>query len=113
MTFIGEATAMGTSLELSAQGVHWHMSIRRGDGKSDPRFLAYNGKPVTAADVAQFIPQWSTLTWQSIADSMFSHSKSHAESSGYQITLSGTRSSSLSQEDVVAAFNQFMASCPS
>lgn len=111
MTFIGEATAMGTSLELSAHGVGWHMSIGRADGKSDPRFLASNGKPVTPADVAQFVPDWRTLVWRSVAESMFSHSKCHAESSAYQITLSGTRDSSLSPEDVIRAFEQYMASC--
>ncbi|MDT8390211.1 MAG: hypothetical protein RRC34_06855 [Lentisphaeria bacterium] len=111
MTFIGEATTMGTSLELSAQGAGWHMSIRRIDGKSDPRFLACNGKPMAAADVALFIPDWQRLTWRNIADSMFSRSKSHAEDSAYQITVSGARGSSMSQEDVSKAFEQFMASC--
>ena len=111
MTFIGEATAMGTSLELSALGVDWHMSICRLDGKSDPRFMAHNGKSVTAADLVKFIPNWSTLAWQHTPDSMFSHSKSHAEDSGYQITVSGTRASSMSQDDVVKAFEQFVASC--
>jgi len=111
MTFIGEATTMGTSLELSSPGVEWHMSIRRLDGKSDPRFMAYNRKSVTVADVAQFIPNWRLLTWQRTADSMFSHSKSHADDSAYQITVSGARGSSMSQDDVVKKFEQFMAAC--
>ena len=109
MTFIGEATAMGTSLELSAVGVEWHMSIRRLDGKSDPRFFACSGKRVAAADVAEFVPNWRTLAWQRIADSMFSQSKSHADGSVYQIVVSGARSSSISQDNVVTAFKQFMA----
>ncbi|MBN2560388.1 MAG: hypothetical protein JXQ75_05600 [Phycisphaerae bacterium] len=111
MEFIGEATAMGTSLELSARGVEWHMSIRRLDGRSDPRFLACSGKGVAAADVAQFIPNWRTLAWQRIADSMFSQSKSHTDDSAYQITVSGARGSSISQDDVVKGFKQFMACC--
>jgi hypothetical protein len=111
MAFRGEATVMGTSLELSAQGVDWHMSIRRADGESDPRFMACNGKLVAATDVAQFVPNWRTLPWRSIADSMFSHSKSRAEDSGYHITVSSVRGSSLSHEDVISAFEEFMASC--
>ena len=109
MAFEGEATATGTSLELSAQGIDWHMSIRRADGKSDPRFMACNGELVTAADVAQFVPNWRTLAWRSIADSMFSHSKSHAEDSAYQITVSGARDSATSHEAVIGAFEEFMA----
>ena len=108
--FKGEATVMGTSLELSTHGVTWHITIRRADGRSDARFMAYNGKPVTAEDVSKFIPDWRTLAWRAIEDSMFSRSKLHAESSDYQIDISGTRDSSLSHEAVIRAFEEFMAS---
>jgi hypothetical protein len=110
MVFKGEATVMGTSLELSTHGVEWHITIRRADGGNDGRFLAYNGKPVTAEDVSKFIPDWRTLAWRGVEDSMFSHSKSHAEASDYQIDISGTRDSSLSHEAVIGAFEEFMAS---
>lgn len=110
MVFIGEATAMGTSLELSADGAGWHMSIRRADARNDPRFMAYSGTAVTAADVAQFVPGWATLAWRRIADSMFSRSKSHAEDSLYQITVSCARDASLPHDAVIRGFEQFMAS---
>jgi len=110
MTFIGEATVMGTSLELSARGVEWHITIRRTDNRSDGRFVAYNGKPVTAEDVSEFIPDWSTLAWRRIEDSMFSRSKSHGEAPDYQIDISGTRDSPLSHEAVIMAFEHVCTS---
>jgi len=110
MVFTGEATVMGTSLELSSAGVEWHMSIQRPDVKSDPRFVEYPGKPVTAVDVATFLPNWRDLSWRHIAGSMFSNSKSCADGLTYGVVISARRTSSLSHEDVLAEFNAFMDS---
>ncbi len=110
MIFTGEATAMGTSLELSSADVDWNMSIRRPDDKNDPCFLAYQAKPVTAADVSEFLPNWRDLSWQHIAGSMFSNSKSCADDLTYNVIISARRESSLSHEDVIAEFQAFMDS---
>jgi len=110
MVLTGEATAMGTSLELSAAGADWHMSIRRADGKSDPCFAQYQGKPVTAEDVVAFLPNWRGLSWRNIAGSMFSNSKSCADDLTYNVVISARRTSSLSHEDVIAEFRAFMDS---
>lgn len=110
MVFTGEATVMGTSLKLSSAGVDWHMSIQRPDGKSDPRFMGYQGKPATVADVATFLPNWRDLSWQHIAGSMFSNSKSCADDLTYNVIISARRESSLSHEDVIAEFQAFMDS---
>ena len=110
MVFTGEATVTGTSLELSSAGVDWHMSIRRLDGKSDPRFMEYQGKSVTTTDVATFLPSWRDLSWQHIAGSMFSNSKSCADDLTYNVGISARRGSSLSHEDVIVEFKAFMDS---
>jgi hypothetical protein len=109
MTFIGEATVLGTSLEASAQGGAWHITIRRSDGRSDARFTEYNTKPVSAEAVSTFIPNWHSLVWRRIEDSMFSRGKSQAKAPDYQIAVAGTRDSSLSHEAVIGEFEQFMA----
>jgi len=109
MTFIGEATVLGTSLEASTHGGTWHITIRRADGRSDPRFTAYNAKPVSAEAVSTFIPNWRTLVWRPIEDSMFSRGKSQAEAPDYQIAVAGTRDSLLSHEAVMKEFEEFMA----
>ena len=109
MTFTGEATALGTSLEASAQGGAWHITIRRSDGRSDARFTAYNAKPVSAEAVGTFIPNWRTLVWRRIEDSMFARGKSQAEAPDYRIAVAGTRDSSLSHEAVIGEFEAFMA----
>jgi len=109
MTLIGEATVLGTSLEASTPGGKWHITIRRADGRSDARFTAFNAKPVSAEAVSTFIPNWRTLVWRRIEDSMFSRGKSHAEAPDYQIAVSCTRDSSLSHEAVIREFEKFMA----
>jgi len=111
MVFTGEATVMGTSLDLSSAGVDWQVSIRRRDGKSDPRFMEYQGKPVTDADVSKFLPHWRDFSWQHIAASMFSNGKSCADDAAYSVDISARRGSSLSHEDVMTAFKAFMDSC--
>ena len=109
MALVGEATVLGTSLEASAHGVTWHITIRRADGRSDARFTAYNAKPMSAEDVSKFIPNWRALVWRRIEDSMFSRGKSQAEAPDYQIAVAGTRDSLLSHEAVIGAFEEFMA----
>ena len=109
MTFIGEATVLGTSLEAVSPGGTWHITIRRADGRSDARFTAFNAKPVSAEAASTFIPNWRTLVWRRIEDSMFAHGKSQAEAPDYQIAVAGTRDSLLSHEAVMGEFEQFMA----
>jgi len=109
MTLIGEATVLGTSLEALTPGGTWHITIKRADGRSDARFTVYNAKPVSADAISTFIPNWRTLVWRRIEDSMFSRGKSHAEAPEYEIAVSCTRDSSLSHEAVIGEFEQFMA----
>ena len=107
--FKGEATVLGTSLEAGTPGGTWHITIKRADGRSDARFTAYNAKPVSGEAVSKFIPNWRTLVWRRIEDSMFSRGKSQAEAPDYQIAVSCTRDSSFSHEAVIGEFEQFMA----
>jgi hypothetical protein len=110
MEFIGDAAFTGTSLELSSRDAQWSLSIQGVDGKNDSSFMEHHGKPVTAADVAKFLPNWKDFVWQRIPDSMFSKSVSRAEDSIYEMHISATRDSSLSHDDVITAFEAFMAS---
>jgi hypothetical protein len=103
---------MGTSLALTSPEANWLLSISRLDGGSDPRFMTYQGTQVTAADVAStFLPNWEHLSWQQVADSMFSNSKSCAGDVAYTATISARRGSPLSHQDVIAEFEAFMSSC--
>ena len=108
MSMVGEATLMGTSLEVGAITVGWRLSIRRADRKSDPRFFRLNTKDVTAADVAEFVPNWRRLTWETVAESNFSHSTSRARDENYEVTISRSRSSELAHVEVRRAFVAFM-----
>ena len=110
MVFIGEATCMGISLALSSHDVHWSLSIRRVDEENDRQFMEYHGKSVTVQDVLKFLPHWKDFEWQRISDSMFSKSGSHAQDSIYELEISAARDSLLSHEDVIKAFEAFMAS---
>lgn len=113
MVFRGEATYMGMSLECATREAQWSLSIRGVDGNRTRQFLEYHERPVTAHDVVKFLPRWKDLTWQRIADSMFSRSVSRADDAIYTIELSATRNSTLSHDDVITAFEAFMtASAP-
>lgn len=113
MVFIGEATFMGTSLKLSSHDTQWSISIRGVNGKNDRQFMEYHEKSTTAQDVLTFLPHWKDLVWQRIPDSMFSKSVSRAEDLNYEIEVSATRDSLLSHEDVIKAFEAFMAATSS
>lgn len=108
MVFRGDATYMGTSLELSSRGVQWSLSIRGVDGNNDARFLKHDGKPVTAEDIVAFLPNWQTIVWQRLPDSMFSQSASHAADLAYELDIAAVRDSALSHDDVINAFEAFM-----
>jgi hypothetical protein len=84
------------------------MSIRKVDGSSDNGFSARHGQPIQNSDVARYIPNWRTLQWSNIRESMLSHSESYAKDGTYKINVAAPRDSNLSHQQVIQEFLKFM-----
>ena len=104
----GFATVMAGSLACSIENADWHFSIRRADGKTHGSFFDFHAKPVTAKDVASFIPNWENINWTEIKDSLLSKSESYATDNEFKINVQSTPDGSKSHQEVVTAFLDFM-----
>ena len=105
----GFATVMAGSLACSIADADWHFSIRRVDGKTHGAFFDFQGKDVSAADVAKFIPNFKTLQWTEIKDSfILSKSESYAKDVEFMVNVQSTENGSKNHKDVVEAFLAFM-----
>lgn len=107
MNLKGEVTLMGQSLVAAADD--WYLIIRRVNGKSDPKFNAHHEQQIAPSAIAAFVPNWKSLAWNEIRESIFSHAESYAKDAEYKINVVAKADRSpLSHEQVRAKFNEFM-----
>jgi hypothetical protein len=107
MNLKGEAMLMSQSLTAAAED--WYLSIRRVNGKSDPKFNAYHDQQIAPSAIATFVPNWKSLEWNEIRESMFSRAESYAKDAEYKVNVAArAEGSSLSHEQVRSKFIEFM-----
>lgn len=106
----GFATVMAGSLACSIDGADWHFSIRRVDDKTHGPFFDFHQKDVRPSDVATFVPNWESLTWSPLKDSMLGKSESVAKDTEFRINVLSNGSGGKTHEEVVQQFLAFMKS---
>lgn len=104
----GFATVMAGSLACSVTDADWHFSIRRVDWKTHGPFFNFHGKEVSASDVAKFIPNFKSLQWTEIKDSILGKSESYTKDQEFKVNVQSTEGGSKNHKQVVEAFLQFM-----
>ena len=95
-------------LAWSITDADWHFSIRRIDGRTHRPFIDFNGKEVSATDVAKFLPNWNSLQWTEIKDSMSVKSESYGIDDEFKVNVQSTEDGSKTHIEVVDAFLEFM-----
>lgn len=104
----GFATVMAGSLACSVADADWHFSIRRVDDKTHGPFFDFHEKEVSPSDVATFIPNFESLQWTEIKDSILGKSESYAKDQEFKVNVQSTEGGSKSHKVVVEAFLAFM-----
>ena len=104
----GFTTVMGGSLACSIKGEDWNFSIRRVDGTNHGPFYEFHNKEVSANDVAVFLPNWASLDWIEIKDSMLGKSESYAKDVEFKVNVQSSERSTKNHKEVVEAFMAFM-----
>lgn len=103
----GYVGPMGKYLLVSFDERDWHVMIRRIDNRSCDSFGQYHGRIVTNAEVEQFLSNWNSLVWKS---SSIAYSRGlTAHDGSFWVGLLTTESSSLSDEQIITEFKEFMA----
>jgi hypothetical protein len=95
-------------LACSITDADWRFSIRRIDGRTHRPFIDFNGKEVTASDVAKFLPNWNNLQWTEIKDSMSVKSESYGKDVEFKVNVQSTEDGSKTHREVIDAFLEFM-----
>ena len=116
--FKGWAGPMGGYLSISACDADWCIrieSIQR-DSSSRNQLAHFHDKPITREVIQQFIPGWRCLDWrqkeQNALSPLPSASYAKEENGLYSIEVSGNAVSSLTHEQVIQKFRDFMEDLP-
>ncbi len=108
MTTQAFATIVGNSLLCTIPETDWHFFIRRLDGEIHVPFSKFHKKQISPADVTQYIPNWKTLRWTRIKDSILGKHESYAKDVEFEINVYSTEKSPKKHQEVVEAFLEFM-----
>lgn len=106
----GFSTVMAGSLACSVPGADWHFSIRRIDGSAHSPFFNFHKKEVLPTDIAAYLPNWETLQWTEIKDSVFGKSESYAKDIEFKVNVQSAEGSAKNHKEVTEAFLAFMRS---
>lgn len=104
------ANVVGNSLLCTLPDADWHFFIRHLDGQTHVSFSAFHKKQISPANVAKFLPNWKTLRWTKIKDSILGKHESYAKDVEYEINVYSTQQSPKKHQDVIDAFLEFMRS---
>lgn len=111
MTTNAFATVVGNSLLCTVPDTDWHFFIRTLDGKTYVPFSTFHKKTISPADVAKnYLPNWKTLHWTRIKNSILGTHESYANDIEFEINVYTTESSPKKHEEVVETFLKFMCS---
>ena len=105
----GEVTIMGGSLAVPFPGRHWSLMLRQKDNLSHSGFFEHHRCEVTPGIIAEFLPHWRTLRWRPRARNLPGFVACSATDDEFWIGLLAGVGSSLTSEQMVGEFNQYMA----
>ncbi|MDD5755328.1 MAG: hypothetical protein PHN45_11330 [Methylococcales bacterium] len=104
------ATVVGNSLLCTLTGTDWHFFIRRLNGEVYVPFSKFHKKTISPTDVVQYLPNWKTLRWTRIKDSILGKHESYAKDVEFEVNVYTTELSPKKHQEVVEAFLEFMHS---
>jgi hypothetical protein len=107
-----QVVGIGNKLLCTVESADWHFFIRRLDGENYVPFSEFHKKEMTSADVAKFIPNWHTLRWIKIKNSMAGKSESYAKDAEFQVNVYSAEDSLKKHEEIVESFLTFMNQRP-
>lgn len=103
----GYVGPMGQYLSVSFDDRDWHVMIRHIHKESCDSFCQYAGRAVTSAELKQLLPNWASLVWKS---SSIAYSRGlTAHDGNFWVGLLTMESYSLSDEQILKEFKEFMA----
>ena len=102
------ANIVGNSLLCTLADADWLFFIRRLDGQTHVPFSMLYKKQISPANIATFIPNWKTLRWVKIKDSILGKHESYAKDVVFEINVYSTEHSPKKHQDVIDAFLEFM-----
>ncbi len=104
----GYVNAGTPNLTVVFEDAPWWLQITRPDGEGYLDFLPLDRKPVTAADVARFVPGHRNLTWRELRAPPGMPAACEASADRYVVHLNAQRGAPLGPEELQAAFAAFM-----
>jgi hypothetical protein len=99
---------VGNSLLCTPPDADWHFFIRHLNGEMYVPFSKFHKKTISPTDVAHYIPNWKTLRWTRIKDSILGKHESYAKDVEFEINVYSTEKSPKKHKEVLAAFMEFM-----
>jgi hypothetical protein len=108
MNVKGFVTVFAGCLACSIADADWHFSIRRIDGRTHWPFSDFNSKEISVSDVANYLPNWNSLQWTEIKDSMTVKSESYGVDVEFKVNVQSTEDGSKTHREVIDAFLEFM-----
>lgn len=104
----GFVTVMAGSLVCNLPGADWRFSIRRVDGSGYGHFFDFHQKEVLAIDIAAYLPNWESLQWMEIKDSVLGKSESYVKDVEFKVNVQSIENGTKNHKEVVEAFLTFM-----
>lgn len=108
MTTNAFSTVVGNSLLCTVPEADWHFFIRRLGGETYVPFSKFHRKTISPSGVVQYIPNWKTLRWTRIKNSILGNHESYAKDIEFEINVYSTEKSPRKHQEVVDVFLGFM-----
>ncbi len=102
------AVVVGNVLLYSVAGEDWHFFIRSLDAQTHASFSDFHKKGMSPANVAKFLPNWKTLKWTRIKNSILGRSESYAKDVEFEVNVYATEKSEKKHQEVIDLFLAFM-----
>jgi hypothetical protein len=109
MKAIGVALPGLNGLSVRFERQPWEFLLRRADFRPDDAFRALHGAALHAVHLAPFLPNWKSLAWQPVEDSLSARAESWAKDLPYHVSVRTGVDGQLTHGEVLDAFQRFMA----
>jgi hypothetical protein len=114
LTSTGETMMVGYApdgkfLSESPEGKDWHIRLARVHKSQCDEFAVCNGKPLTAADIRAFLPNWGSLQWSHLRKGVGPSKAITATDGEIHVAIIIMDDCPLGEEQIIGEFRQFMA----
>lgn len=103
-----ESSSDGKGLEIICMADKLWISLRRSDGRREPRFTHFDGQEIGTNEFATLLPNWRALSWTQQEDSDLSHGQWSAEDGDYLVFICGDPGGRAWHWEVMALWCRFM-----